>query len=99
MTDLEATIRSIVRDELAKATAAAKPDEYLSTRAAAELADVAAETIRRWVRIGKLAEHRAGRCVRVSRADLERMLREGSRRVANADPRLTPEQIADRDFG
>lgn len=90
---LRAVIAQVVRDELAKSDAK-PPDEYMSTTAAAQLADVAVVTIRRWVKIGKLPEHRAGRLVRVRRADLERLLRE-----PYANDSLTPEQLARRKYG
>ena len=89
---LRAFIADVVREEM-KTTA--EPDEYLSTRAAAKVADVAIGTIRRWIRLGKLKEMRAGRLVRVSRIDLERLLREGRARNDSA----TPEQIARRKYG
>jgi excisionase family DNA binding protein len=89
---LRAFIADVVRAEIGKA---AEPDEYLSTKTAAKVADVASGTIRRWVRKGKLREHRAGRLVRVSRDDLQRLLREG--RVRNDS--ATPEQIARRKYG
>jgi excisionase family DNA binding protein len=92
---LEATIRELVRVEVRRALAdVTRPDEYLSTRGAAAFADVAPGTIRRWIREGRLAGHRAGRVVRVKRADLERLLREGGRR----DEDLTPEALADLKF-
>jgi excisionase family DNA binding protein len=71
------------------------PEEYLSTDAAAQLAGVHADTVRRWIREGKLEEHRAGRLVRVRRSDVERLLREGRRRRDDA----SPEELAVRDFG
>ena len=93
------TIRAIVRDEVDRALAAhAVPAEYLSTGEAAELARVAPGTIRRWIREHRLEQHRAGREVRVRRAELENLLRSG-RRPANDATDLTPEQQALRDFG
>ena len=74
---LREIITEIVRAEIAKAT---MPTEYLTTRAAAQLAKVAEETIRRWIREGKLEVFRAGRVVRVLRADLEGLMRGGSAR-------------------
>ena len=94
MTDIETQIRSIVRDELARAKAEAAPAEFLSARDAAGLIGVAEGTIRRWIREGKIDRHNAGRRVRVLRADLERLLRSGT--SANDD---SPEARADREFG
>ena len=85
--------RHVVREELSKLSAR---DEYLTTRAAGELAKVTPGTIRRWIRERQLAGHRAGRVVRVSRAELERLLQRGGRREP-VD--MTPEQLARRDFG
>lgn len=95
---LRALIAEVVREEIAKALAAAKPsnDEYLSAAAAAKVAGVHPATIRSWVRDGRLPEHRAGNRVRVSRADLEELLRAGPRR-AEAD--LSPEALARQRFG
>jgi excisionase family DNA binding protein len=89
---LRAFIADVVRAELGKTT---EVDEYLSTFAAAAFAKVAPGTIRRWVKNGKLRDHRAGRLMRIRRSDLERLLREGMPR----NDSLTPEQIARRKYG
>lgn len=93
-------VREVFRDELHK-LAAPKQGEYLSTRTAAELADVADSTIRRWIREGRLPPHRAGRLVRVCRTDLERMMKDGGRRRALPVARRaeSPEARARRLFG
>lgn len=94
MADFEENIREVVRDELRKMIA--RPDdEYLSTKDAARLAKVAIGTVRRWIAQGSLREHRAGRVIRVSRADLERWLRTHR----PADDSSTPEQLAKRSYG
>lgn len=100
MSPLEAGLREIiaavVREEIGRALAELRaPDEYLSTRAAAEVAGVAVGTIRRWIREGKLDEQRAGRMVRVRRDDLDRLLRDGGRKQVA----VSPEQLARRMFG
>lgn len=90
---IESVVRRVVREELARMLPARA--EYLSPAAAAELAEVAPGTIRRWIRAGHLKAHHAGRAVRIKRDDLERFLA-ADRQVAN---NLTPEQLAARDFG
>ena len=97
----EATLRTmivdVVRVELAKSQAAPQThDEYLSTRNAANLAQVATGTIRRWIREGRIEGHKAGRVVRVKRAEIETLLRSGSRPEVNDE---SPRAIARRMFG
>lgn len=98
MSDLDDAIRKAVDARLRELGIMERPqpDEYLSTKDAAGIAGVAAVTIRRWVKGGKLREHRAGRLMRVKRADLERLLREG---YVRNDDSLTPEQMARRKYG
>jgi excisionase family DNA binding protein len=89
-------IAEVVREEIARAfPMSTHHDEYLSTVDAGALAGVAAGTIRRWIREGRLAGHRAGRLVRVRLADLERLLSDGHRRATE----MSPEELARRDFG
>jgi len=85
--------REMIREELAKMS---RYEEYLSTAKAAAHAQVAAGTIRRWIRERRLVGYHAGRQVRVLREDLDKLLRSGPSVNAN---RLTPEQLARRDFG
>ncbi len=80
-----ALVESIVDRRMAEREAAAKPDEYLSTRDAAAVADVSTKTIRRWATAGRLKEHRAGRELRFRRVDVEYMLA-SSRRVPTEKP-------------
>lgn len=97
-TELVALIERMIDervDERVKAALSRSADEYLSTAEAARLAGVHRETIIRWIREGRLTEHRAGRCVRVKRGDLERLLARGRRRQV----KLSPEERARRDFG
>lgn len=95
---LRELIAGIVRDEVRRALAeASKPEEYLTTVEAGELANVAPGTIRRWIREGRLAEQRAGRVVRVRRSDIERLLGSAPRRTPTRAP--TPEELAARMFG
>jgi excisionase family DNA binding protein len=77
MSDLETALRQIVadvvREELlaALAHAISQPEmgtgrRYVSPAQAASIAGVAPETIRAWVRQGRLHDYRAGRLLRVS---------------------------------
>ena len=70
--------------------------ERLSTSEAADAANVHPKTIRRWIAEGKLPSERAGREIRVRRADLEHLLRVPPSASGST---LTPEQMAERDFG
>lgn len=89
---IDERVEERVRSALARATL---PDEYLTTGAAAKLASVAPGTLRRWIREGRLTGHKAGRVVRVRRAELEQLLRDGGRR----DEEPSPEELARRAFG
>lgn len=95
MPSLEDMVRALVREELALARAT-PPDEYLSTRAAAELAGVAIETVRRWIADKRLKRHGAGRHLRVRRSELEAMLAAPRRRMARVE--IAPEARARRDY-
>ena len=97
---LRPRICEVVREELATQRPAAA-DVYLSTRAAAAVADVAPGTIRRWLAEGRLTGHHAGRVLRIRRADLEQLLAAAPRRSRRPRvmPDLTPEQRARRDLG
>jgi excisionase family DNA binding protein len=92
VSDFEQMIRSIVREELAKARPVA-PIEFLSTTEAASVAKVAPGTVRRWVKTGRLTRHQAGRVLRVSRAELENMLRDGGARNDEQDPRAVAKKL------
>lgn len=90
---LDATIRSIVRDVVREeiraafderarlttrnANASAGEGGYLSITRAAALADVAAGTLRRWIKEGRIPVRRAGRVYRIARTDLDSFLRGG----------------------
>ena len=87
-------VSEVVRDELRKLVAG-PPDEYLSTTSAAKIAGVTMGTVRRWIKSGRLIEHHAGRVLRVSRADLEKLMRSTPTRVDNS----TPEQLARKRYG
>lgn len=77
MTDpLTALVDAVVARVLAELARDARPanDTYLSAREAADLARVSVYTVRRWVHDGKLTEHRAGKQLRVLRAEVTAML-------------------------
>jgi excisionase family DNA binding protein len=84
-----------LRAELQRVLVGASPgrDEMLTTHEAADLARVAVGSVRRWVRQGRLQRHRVGRTLRVSRVELECLMRD-----PGPDRELTPEEQADRDF-
>jgi excisionase family DNA binding protein len=84
-----------LRAELHRVLVAGEPDhdEMLTTHEAADLARVAVGSVRRWVRQGRLRRHRVGRTLRVSRVELECLMRD-----PGPDRELTPEEQADRDF-
>lgn len=84
MSELEQALAAIlrpivvaaVRDALAEAGApAGGVAEYMSPEQAAELCAVTPATVRGWVKAGQLHGYRAGRLLRVSRAELQRYLR------------------------
>lgn len=100
---LARAIAELVRTEVAGRVAAALTNrsaaELLSTAEAAAHAKVTPETIRRWVVAGKLPEHRAGREIRIARADLDQLLHRGTRRPRLQATEKTPEQLARERFG
>ncbi len=101
MASLASAIRQLVQTEVAAQVAAAlahRPAvaELLSTSEAAQYAKVTPRSIRRWLDQGKLRALHAGRELRVRRAELDELMRGGRQRKAAA---LTPEQLAERDFG
>ena len=101
MANLASAIRHLVQAEVAAQVAAVLAErsavaEVLSTAEAARYAKVSPRSIRRWLDEGKLRALYAGRELRIRRADLDELMRGGRRRrVAE----LTPEQLAERDFG
>lgn len=93
---VRAMVKEAVREEVrVQVREATRVDEFLSTSSAAKFADVAPGTVRRWVKDGKLTRHRAGRVLRVSRIELERLLKAGGA----TNDELSPEQLAARRFG
>ena len=91
-------VRSTLREELAAlspdhAAVRNATDVYLSVAKAARVADVAPGTIRTWIRAGRLAARRAGRVLRVSRAELERFLAGAPDRRQQAETRARASRL------
>jgi excisionase family DNA binding protein len=85
-------VRAVVRATLAELRpATATAGEYLTVAQASELAQVAPDTLRIWIKAGKLPRRMAGRELRVRREDLERLLASGP-----TSPTLTPEAAVAR---
>jgi excisionase family DNA binding protein len=84
--ELRIMVQELIREELAKlplGTSGHKPpSEFLSTTDAARIAGVTQGTIRRWIREKRLERASAGRMIRISRVDLEMLMRPG-KRLAN----------------
>jgi excisionase family DNA binding protein len=93
--EIKAALREVLREELPRALSLLQPrsneDGYLSVQKAATLAEVHPDTIRAWVKDGRLVAHRAGCGLRIRRDDLRRFL-EGGGPQKN---RPTPEEDAD----
>lgn len=84
MTSIEETLRAIIREELQRALRELHPadqapasDRYLPVPEAASIAAVHADTMRAWLKAGRLPAHHAGRELRVRLSDLERFMASG----------------------
>ncbi len=86
---LSEEVRKVMREQIRPQ---AEVDAYMPVAQAARMAAVTPDTIRAWIRQGRLREHSAGRELRVRRSDLERLLAE-PRRLEN-EP--APEELARR---
>lgn len=93
---IAATVRVAVREEVRTAVREAMADirpivsgDYLTPIEAGRIADVHPETIRQWIREGRLPRHMAGREYRVRRDELDAFLAE-----SNHPPPTDPEAIA-----
>lgn len=69
-------VREVLREEQARTPAptAMPVSEYLDVTSAARIASVTPQTIRAWVKIGRLTRYTAGRQLRVKRKDLDAMM-------------------------
>jgi excisionase family DNA binding protein len=102
MTPIEESLKVLVAAAVREALPAAleealRPDEYLPTAAAAKLAGIYPGTLRRWLDRKWLTRYNAGREVRISRRELELLLKNGVPRRAGKN--LTPQQLAAKKFG
>jgi hypothetical protein len=82
-------VRRVVREEMRQQPAR---EEYLPVAKAAQIAAVTPDTIRVWIRQGRLTERWAGRELRVIRSELETLLATPS----GHDRDTTPEEEARR---
>lgn len=72
--DLEALVRRVLREELARVRTEEPRDLPLDTAGAAREAGVTPKTIREWVAAGRLRATKRGRTLRIERADLARAM-------------------------
>jgi excisionase family DNA binding protein len=80
-----ATVARVIREEVPAAVRRAMADnprasgngEYLTPEKAADVADVHIDTVRLWLKDGKLPTHWAGKRKRVLRSDLEQLMAAG----------------------
>jgi excisionase family DNA binding protein len=84
-------LKAVLRQELGKTPASA--GEYVSVSEAAKIASVQVQTIRAWMRAGKLKEYKAGRVLRARRSELEEFLATGPDPDSNRN--ASPEALAD----
>ncbi len=94
-------LRAIVREEIRAALAdvqraGAEQDAYLCVRKAAAFVDVHPDTIRVWIKAGRLSGYRAGRELRVLRSELRHFLAVGDSPVHRESPEEEAERILAR---
>jgi len=70
-------------------------DEFVSVAKAAEIAQVGESTLRAWIKSGRLRAGRAGRLVRIRRADLSALIT-NSRQEKRHDPEAEAAKILER---
>lgn len=104
---LEELFRTLVHEELRPfvhmlhdllerlGRAAHASDEFLSVAKAAEIAQVGESTLRAWIKSGRLRAGRAGRLVRIRRADLSALITD-SRQEKRLDPEAEAAKILER---
>ena len=91
-------LRVVVREEIRAALVEVRPrsgteDGYLSVEQAAAFAAVHPDTIRAWVKAGRLPEHRAGRELRLLRDELHRFLERAGATGGKPTPQETAAKI------
>jgi len=84
-------LKAVIRQELGRQPAAA--GDYVSVSEAAQIASVQVQTIRAWMRSGKLKEYKAGRVLRVRRSELEEFLASGP--GPDLTSNASPEELAE----
>jgi|GEM_PF-2416627 len=87
-------VRSAIRQELGRKPAAT--GDLVKVAEAAQIASVTTQTIRVWLRAGRLKEYRAGRVLRVRRSELEEFLATGP--TQGGPNEVSPEALADQHF-
>jgi len=83
-------LRSVIRQELGQKPAAA--GDYVSAAEAAQIAAVSPQTIRAWIRQGKLKQFNAGRVIRVRRLELGALMASPAGTPVSPDRELSPEE-------
>ena len=97
---IRAEVESAVRNELDAAQVGAghgAAGDLMTPAEAARVAGVTAETVRRWVRRGRLADHGVGRGVRVRRAELRALNDPAPPTVEDFDLQGRVDQLLRRD--
>lgn len=83
-------VRQAIREELGKKPAAG--GDYVSVAEAAQIAAVSPQTIRAWIRAGKLKQFNAGRVIRVRRPELEALMASPAGSPVSPSRELSPEE-------
>ncbi len=104
---LRAFITQIVREELGKAQTnegTFRPDDLLDTGQVAVYAKVSRDTVRRWIREGRLKCYGAGRSIRIKKSELDALMKPGRQRLGarvHGAPRkeVSPETLARQALG
>ncbi len=97
---IRAEVEAVVRHELDAAQvggAHGAAGDLMTPTEAARVAGVTAETVRRWVRRGRLADHGVGRGVRVRRAELRALNDPAPPSVEDFDLQARVDELLRRD--